>query len=228
MQSGQDYDALAGRCKMGDVKAMLELAYLFYDKCTEEQKQLLSQYERDPEGDSRGALWEYMSMPRNRYENMETYMMWIVRAAIYGNKTAEDLLEKCRIYKEKATLPYNFYSGNKDQILIWSSNSFRATGFPDIIPNHESCGLICHQDVGIMEFYYVSFYDPPDEDGFGMETEYEYILLDEFFKILPVAVNTRGPVILTALKKNEEERENYWKNQPDQSGKYTKTPFKRP
>ena len=207
------FNSLAELCKMGDIQAMLDIAHLFFDKCTDEQKQLLSNYEKEQSALNIKLLSAYMSRPANGLTSMKTYMTWIIRAAIYGNKIALMLTEKCPIYKDCAGLDYYLYFKPKNNIKrLWTSDLLREAGFIDILKHKEDCGLVYHYQHGYFRFFYMSDYEPPDEEGFGSEIEYDSVYYDEFFKILPVNVNASEGEVLDALNRLTNERETYWKN----------------
>lgn len=207
-------NALAKLCKMGDASAMYGMACLILENLPFEPRDLILAYESDPCKETQSALWTYMDCHRASSEP-NYYMMWMIRAALYGNEKAATVIESCYIYKILAFIPYKLYVSTPTAEPFWSSEMFYDAGFCDIIRKKEDCGLVIHKKLGYIEFYYVSDYEPPDEDGFGSETTYESVYYDEFFKRLPICSNATADDIHQALKKAEAEREAYWKGQAD-------------
>ena len=112
----------------------------------------------------------------------KAYMMWVVRAALYGSGDAAELIEKCSLYKKLAYIPYDMFTGkSKDYISIWKSTVLYEIGFIDVPQEYEECHLSFDADKRIYDLHYLSDYEPPDEYGFGAEWEYDDIYFDEFF-----------------------------------------------
>lgn len=171
---------LAEACKNGDASAMREMAELLYRHCEVQMKKLLERYEAEPT--SKHAS----DVQKNRTLMGEAYMMWLVRAALYGDTKAGEKLDKCPIYKELAFIPYGMMSGEKDpRIMFWDSDTLYDIGFIDVPKGYTDCGLRYDADKKIFGLCYVSDYEPPDEDGFGAEYDYDYIYFDKFFRPLP-------------------------------------------
>lgn len=171
---------LAKACRNGDVSAMRKMAELLRRHCEAEMKELLDQYESDPTP-------EHASEVRRKRTCMgEAYMMWLVRAALYGDTEADEKLDKYPIYKELAFIPYNMMFGEeKPHITFWNSSILYDIGFIDVPKGFTDCRLLYDADKRIFNLCYVSDYEPPDEDGFGAEWTYDNICFDEFFRRLP-------------------------------------------
>lgn len=205
----KERNRLADLCKMGDAEAMYEMARLWFSDFSDEERVLIESYESNTSEETLNALRKYMKYNTK----FEYYTMWIIRAAVYGQPKAKAIMDRCSYYKDKAYIPYKYYIERKPTEPFWSSNLFYAAGFCDIIRDKEDCGLTFHKDYGYFEFYYVSYYEPADEDGFGSETEYEYEFYDEFFRKIPVCHNASRKEIILGLKKVENERKAFWKKQ---------------
>lgn len=133
----------------------------------------------------------------------------MLRASMYGNKTAGNILSKCGFYKEEAYLTDKDYVEMCD---IWSSNRLYDGGFCDVIRGEEDCRLIPRKNMRVFEFMYCSYYCPPDSDGFGSEKEFSSQYYDEFF--MKLDIKSEAPEeILAALRRNEEIRKSYWNTQ---------------
>lgn len=205
---------LAELCKMGDVVAMYDMALHLLSNCTDEQKALVYKYESNPCEKTKHAISEYICSHKSFYD-FEYYMMWVVRAAIYGNEKAGALLNKCDYYRFQAYIPEEYYDNNKRLTSrhFSLSDELYKIGFCDMIMGKTGCDLCFRKDLGYFQFAYVSDYLPPDDDGFGSETDYEHIYFDEFFKRIPVPPDASEEEVLLGLKKVEAEREAFWQAQ---------------
>lgn len=169
---------LAEKCKTGSAIAMYEMAYVMRSQCDREENKLLKRYEEEPSQENT----EKISTRKNLSLMAEAYMMWIVRAALYGSRDAAELLEKCPLYKRMAYIPYDMVAENTGNIItIWNSTTLYDMGFIDVPRDYTDCRLTYDKDKKIYDLCYVSYYEPPDEDGFGAEWEYNDIYFDEFF-----------------------------------------------
>lgn len=217
----KERNRLAQLCKMGDTAAMYNLACLWLGEFSQEERLLIQRYEADPTPETLQPLQEYTRQFRG-HSKFEYYTMWITRAAVYGHPKAKAILENCPYYKNKAYIPYKFYTASRTTEPFWSSDLFYKAGLCDIIRGVEDCGLSFHRDDGYFDFYYVSDYEPPDEEGFGSNSEYTSVFYDEFFRKIPVPSNATRQEILLGLQKVEASREAFWNAQADCSQrKYT-------
>lgn len=202
-------------CKMGDISAMFDMALYMLDKCNETDKRALCRYEEAPERLGEEYISDYLNKYCVDCDTVSQYMMWIIRAAIYGNEKAKEIMDKCPYYKEFACIPYKFYEDEEGKQNIWSSNSLRYGGICDIPKKREDCDLEFDKKLGHIRFCYVSHYESPDDDGYGMEMDYDFIYYDEFFAELDINSESSREERIKALLKNEKAREAYWKTQPD-------------
>lgn len=210
--------SLAKRCAMGDIEAMYGLAEWFRYGFTRELKGLADAYEKTPDSSHLEELKEYLyGKPDEVKISLKAYMMWMVRAALYGHKEAGSIVERCAYYRDEAYLPLKvFLPGKNECIKYLSSKTLYNLGFLDFDFNKTGCRLISLNEWGYYIFLYVSYYDPADDDGFGMEMEYDEIYFDEFFNRIPVEKESG---IESELAKLRQAREKYW-NDPDN---YSKT-----
>lgn len=177
---------LAEACKNGETMAMYEMAFMMRSQCNPEEIELLKRYEAEPSQENA----EKISIRKNLSLMAEAYMMWMVRAALYGYTDASELLEKCPLYKRLAYIPLDMIVENTgDFISIWNSNILYNMGFIDVPRDYTDCRLTYDADKKIYDLCYVSYYEPPDEDGFGAEWEYDDIYFDEFFRRLSKKLN---------------------------------------
>ena len=177
---------LAERCKKGDVAAMRQMADFLRSRCTPPLIELMDHYEADPVQENGIAIQNYLR--KNYYEENAArgYMMWLVRAAMYGNEEVSAQLEQWSFYKQFGYIPYDMMTGKGSHgISLWASSFLYEIGFIDVPAGYEDCRLSYNVDKKCFILSYVSFYEPPDEYGFGAEWEYDYIYFDEFFCRLP-------------------------------------------
>ena len=203
---------IAWKCEMGDMEAMIELAEWFRSRFSPKLEELVAAYEESSDDNRRevlqGFLQDYVRNSPDDSFYGKAYMMWIVRAALYGNARAEKIMEKCPYYETGAYVPCRMFSpmGRYFQ-SYWASNSLRELGLLQFPEGKTDCGLVSLNKKGYFDFYYVSWYSPPDEDGFGREEEYEDIYYDEFFN----RIRTENvEEIEEELVKLENRRERYW------------------
>lgn len=176
---------IAERCKKGDVSAMRQMAAFFRNRCTSPLIALLDRYEADPIQENEILIRNYLRENCHEEEAVKGYMMWLVRAALYGNAQASEQLEHWPFYKQFAYIPYDMMTGEgRPYIMFWDSSFLREIGFIDIPSGYEECRLTYIAKERYFVLCYVSDYEPPDEYGFGAEWEYDYIYFDEFFNLL--------------------------------------------
>lgn len=195
---------LADCCKMGDIEAMWELALFFRERCEKSMQELLDAYEADPVQQNEEAIENYLKAHSGSWA--ADYMMWLVRAAVYGNENANLLIEKCSYYQRKASIPYTFYTSEDSQTNgIWVS---RDIGLIDMVQGLDNGGyLTFYREKGYYDVEYLYDYDPPDETGFGAEWNYENAYYDEFFCQIPTS---NKEMISQKLLILEQERKAYW------------------
>lgn len=173
---------LAEACKTGDATAMYKMAFVMLSYCKPEEIELLKRYEAEPSQEHA----EKISTRKNLSQMPEAYMMWLVRAALYGSTAAAELLEKCPIYKRLAYIPYDMITQKNNQsITFWDSTTLYEIGLTDVPKGCTDCRLHYDTEKRIYDLCYVSYYEPPDEDGFGAEWDYDDIYFNEFFCRLP-------------------------------------------
>lgn len=177
---------LAERCKKRDTAAMLQMADFLRSRCTPQLIELMDRYEADPVQENETAIRNYLKSKSHEEETARGYMMWLVRAALYGNVEVSAQLEQWPFYKQFAYIPYDMMTEKgRHSINLWASSFLYEIGLIDVPDDYEDCSLIYNADKRCFILSYVSFYIPPDKDGFGAEWEYDYIYFDEFFCRLP-------------------------------------------
>lgn len=200
---------LAKLCKMGDMAAMMDMAEFFRNRCTEPLLKLLEQYETEPAWQTETLIEEYFKYHSHEEKTAMGYMMWLSRAALYGNSKADDLLEHLPYYKKKPYVSYDMMTGKSIRPKkIWASAFLWKAGIMDMVPDYEDCRIFFHREKGYFVFSYVNSYIPPDEYGFGAEWDEARIYFDEFFCRLAVKSTNEIP---DELRRLEQVREEYWR-----------------
>lgn len=203
---------LANRCKMGDIEAMLDMAQFFKSCCSEYTRERIDAYETEPtEENAWKILYQNRSSASADKTSAKAYMMWIIRAAVYGNAEAEKLLERCAYYKsyeDGEFLSYKMLT-NEEEYKIWASDFLWQAGIVDMVYEHEGdCGMIFCKKKGYFLFRYAAdLLCEADETGFGEEREYENACYNEFFCRIPKRGETSISQKLVLL---ENERDEYW------------------
>jgi len=134
--------------------------------------------ERCRKGDNK-AMLELSKISDNGFSNM-----WLVRAVIYGNAEAREILRNNPKRASNTVFPIgNFIPGERK---LWFNGCYDAAtlkeaGFDDLPNSNESCIVAGLSDERVMVVGIETGYDAPDEDGFGMEIYYDYYVYDEFF-----------------------------------------------
>ncbi|MCD7784135.1 MAG: hypothetical protein LUH18_00905 [Oscillospiraceae bacterium] len=128
-----------------------------------------------------------------RQDNVDGSNMWLLRAAIYGNKEAQervmeivngDRIERMVFFRNMA-IPYeNFILGKRDNWFTkYSGSKLNNIGLLVFDPKEIYTVGGVSEKRHIQAGKYEGF-DGPDEDGFGYEEYYSYFYLDEFFQPL--------------------------------------------
>ena len=214
---------LAELCKMGDAEAMYDMARLWLSALSDEKKMSVENYERNPSQEN----WE--ALPHDRgTSKFQIHVMWLIRAALYGNPKAKDIFDRCDFYNYcSAFIPYGYYVKpySENSMPFVYSDLFYDAGLCDMIRGKgPRCILTFYRNDGYFKVSYISYYEPPDDEGFGSESEYDEVFYDEFFRAIPVRTNAPREEVLAALKDIEAEREAYWEKQEDRAArKYTKS-----
>ncbi len=180
---------LAKMCRRGDPSAMRAMADVLRGCCPPELTALLDRYETEPTPEHEAEIRQCGEISIWG----KGYMMWLVRAALYKDADAAARLDRWPLYKEFAYIPYDMMTGKDESgITFWDSSVLKKIGFTDVPGGCTDCRLFYDADKKIFDLFYVSDYEPPDEDGFGAEWDYDNIYFDEFFNRLPVKSQEAG------------------------------------
>ena len=206
----EDFVRLAGQCAMGDTESMMELAEWFRSGFEPGLEAVISAYEENPDEINCEKLKKYINNLSNGSLSIDAYTFWIGRAALYGNEKAGEMIKRYAYYDTRSYsfMPRKLFSpGNRGFTDYWFSDTLFQFGLVEIPRGETDCRLCTIKENGCFNFYYVSWYCPADEDGFGREMEYTDIYYDEFFKRIPARDEEE---IQSGLLKIKEERERYW------------------
>ena len=204
---------LAKLCQMGDIVAMYDMAMYFYNKCNQEQKNALKNYEQNPcENTRKGISFYITEESRENAIDMRFYMMWLIRASVYGNGKAKEITDKCTYYYELSDFPLETVKRHLGITL--ETNFLYKAGFLDK-------GIISDEDDTYLEYHKGLSYFKLEEiyvDGYDRETYYRYY--DEFFMEIDCiphrcAVHNEIEQIIEKMERNEKKREQFWKTQND-------------
>ena len=134
--------------------------------------------ERCRKGDNK-AMLELSKISDSEFSNM-----WLVRAVLYGNEEAREILQKNPERASDTIFSFkNFVPGERK---LWFHGRYdgatlREVGFDDLPGLNESYIVAGLSDERVMVIGIKTGYDDPDEDGFGAEIYYDYYVYDEFF-----------------------------------------------
>lgn len=130
------------------------------------------------EGDNR-AMLEMSNCSDEKISNM-----WLVRAVLYGNEEAREILHRNPERGSRTFLPIENFIPEERKLWFngyYSAASLKEIGFddlPDLKGDYLLAGL-SKERVAVLGIE--TGYEPPDEDGFGAETYHDYYVYDEFF-----------------------------------------------
>lgn len=223
---------LAQRCKMGDLAAMEALAEHYLELCGPETRALLTAYEVQPTQENRQALHRHLSESREGRLPAEAHMMWLLRAARFGSEHAIEQIGRLPYFTDYGAQEHtNFHQtfpwelpirsllgrwGRNTERMAWGEK-LRDTGFPDLPAAKPGDGfsITFWPSPGAYHISWLADYIPRDESGFGEESDYAFLWMDEFF--CPMAV--RRPEDMPAeLDQLDKLREEYWRDPARRAG----------
>lgn len=141
-------------------------------------------------GDSK-AMLEMSNCSNEKISNM-----WLVRAVLYGNEEAREILRRNRLRASNTLIPIeNFIPGKRK---VWFNGYYSAeelveVGFDNLPTMRGSYVLAGLSKERVMILGLETGYESPDEDGFGAETYYDYYTYDEFFQRISDKVSDDDP-----------------------------------
>ena len=146
--------------------------------------------ERCRKGDNK-AMLELSKISDNGFSNM-----WLVRAVIYGNEEAREILRKNPNRVSNTIFLFeNFVPGGREMWFHghYDGATLREVGFDDLPDLNGSYIVAGLSDERVMVIGIETGYDDPDEDGFGGEIYYDYYVYDEFFHRITKTVFNDNP-----------------------------------
>lgn len=223
---------LAHRCKMGDLAAMEAMAFHHLERCPPETRTLLAAYESQPNEETRRVLHRHLSENREGRLPAEAHMMWLLRAARFGSERAAEQAGRLAYFTDYGAREHaNFYQafpwelpirsllgrwGRRQERMAWGGQ-LRDIGFPDIpaVGPGGEFSITFWPSPGVYRASWLDDYIPRDESGFGEESDYAFLWLDEFF--CPMAA--RRPEDMPAeLDRLDQLREAYWRDPARRAG----------
>lgn len=180
---GTSFESAAKRCAMGDVDSMFWMFEEFAGRLSAECRELEGACLADPSEENTRLLERWLEHHEDDNIHLQASHLWLKRAAIYGSKRAEDLLDTRPFYREYSFLSTLFQIPGKERRRECCGSVMRRIGFLDFDEKISYTMESLDRNGIYIGSRYVS-YDGPDESGFGMEDEYDYYFFDEFFRLL--------------------------------------------
>lgn len=180
METPKDYfENLTERAGFGDIHAMFLLGKWFRDRLSDTYLKLEAEWEETPD-EIQKKFSDYTTKNKDDALNASAGTMWLIRAAVYGNAQAAELVSKHEHWNRISLLPETFfYPGTKLQLRI-SGEKLRHAGLLDFTEN-QSYNMESMDENGVFRAKTDAGYDGPDADGYGMEEFYNFYHFDEFF-----------------------------------------------
>lgn len=110
--------------------------------------------------------------------------MWLVRAVLYGNEEAREILREDPKRAEDTFLPLAYFIPGERKLWFeggYTAASLKKAGLDNLPKTNESYTVAGLSKERVFIIGRKTGYDEPDEDGFGAETYYDYYVYDEFF-----------------------------------------------
>lgn len=217
------FEELAYGCKMGDPQAMLGMYQWFWSQVSDELKRLDSQYAARGSEESEKELEERLEQKPQEGFKLRAAYTWLARAAFYGSQAAMDLLERhprC-VYQGVFPVESLFWGSGEHSVTVITGETLRALGLTEIKARGE---ISLWGQTEERNYYYETYagYEGADEDGYGMEEEYNYYMYDEFFRHVYTfqgysrrefeSLRSKARDYRQALERLERERKAYWQN----------------
>ncbi len=203
----RQYRALAARCAMGDIAAMMDLSLWHLSHARPSTQTLLREYDN--------GLERFAELSRRcRFDSPDWFSLkacitWRCQAARYGHEEARKLVEGSYLHRTCGILQESTHRVGSYGSELYYSGELNRLGLTDIDSGLSEFGMHSLLPEGIFVAYYQSGYCPADEYGFGREDEYASLFYDEFFNRIP------GKTIEEARRNHGKllkKREAYWAN----------------
>ena len=215
-----DFRGMALRCAMGDAEGMLWMSDELRKRLSKEFKELEKRHMDDLEDSKCSWANDYLKNHQEDRLFVQGANMWLNRAALYGSKKAENMVQSSLIY-QNSLFSKSFMSGQGSGYADCSGAELRRIGLLDFTEEEVYSIEALNEERIYVASFYVD-YEGPDETGFGMEDLDNYYFYDEFFRLLFMLkewstkdIRINQDRIIPACRKHREEkqaeRESYWK-----------------
>ncbi len=184
--SPSDFRLLAKWCSMGHLPSMRRMCEHFESQISEETKERLSQYLTD--STMTQEAWDtYLEAKQEDCFNVRAYAWWLCRLAQFGEDEAKETVEKYPKLDSMAFLRLHSVYGKPG----WQTRYYPGQGGADKlglldIVSADDNWPTDEIEEGIYKAEDYSGYSGPDETGFGMEEEYNFLYFDEYYRLLNV------------------------------------------
>ena len=223
----------ANKCANGDLSAMRWMFLHFEDELPDgflenEDKIFIENSRKDAVTTTKEVI---ANMSSEASSALTTMMFWLNRAAFYGDSKAIEYIKLHPLFQVFWYFPQEFYYGNTKLHTNCSGEVLRKMGILSVADSSE----FTLESLDKYRFFKTTSYagyEGPDEDGFGMEEEYNFSFYDEFFNPLlqvhswserDLEGNWNSRLLKECLLKKaefESQRDAYWASVEDASSKY--------
>ncbi len=128
--------------------------------------------------------------------------MWLVRAVLYGNEEAREILRLDPGRASNTFLPLKYLiPGERSEFYSdFNTETVKALGFDSLPYGNDKYKISSLSGERVFYLGRITSYYPPDKDGYGEETDYIYYIYDEFFHRISdeVFVDSIRPAIIKA------------------------------
>ncbi len=183
-----EIDRLAHQCAMGDTRAMMKLYEHFLGQVSSHLRHLETMLISDYSPSSQKAFDVYMNKHMEESWPLMVAYTWLARAAWFGNQGAMDMLSVhplaifYGLFSPESFFDASYYTSQRISRDSMPEKLWHSAGFSQFRGEADGKISIYGRD-GYGRYYNRTYagYEGPDEDGFGMEEEYNYYVYDEFF-----------------------------------------------
>ncbi len=133
--------------------------------------------ERCRKGDNQ-AMLEMSKFDEEKFANM-----WLIRAVIYGNTEAREILRRERQRGFRSFLPMGYFipGGRRESYGNFDTSTIKKAGFDGLPERKDVYKVYALSEARVFILGVRTSYYAPDAYGFGEEEEYSYYVFDEFF-----------------------------------------------
>ena len=230
-------DRLIQQCAMGDTRAMMNLYEHFLSQASSHIRHLETMLISDYSLSSQKAFDIYMHKHLEEGWPLIVAYTWLARAAWYGNQGAMDILSIhplaifYGLFSPESFFNASYHTSQRLSLDDIPEKLWHSAGFNQL--RGEKDGKLCIYGRDQYGRYYnwtYAGYGEVDEDGFGMEEEYDYHVYDEFFNHIYTfksyscrEFETLAPAdrdYMAALQEARKEREQWWFGKDNRSHRF--------